>query len=165
MPLPVSFSLSSTIKVIQLQELLHGYSSPIVKFLVDGFSFGFCIGFMGNVTPGCDCNNRSALNNEEAISTAILKEVNRGHTLGPFAVPPFAPFHCSPPGSFQKDTIPTDLFLISLPLLGFLSMMAFHRNFSLSSTLLLTMSIVNTRTEQHTVIYKSTRSQRMKKKI
>ena len=81
-----------------------GYSSPIAKFLVDGFSFGFRIGFMGNFTPGRDRNNRSAFTNEEATSTDILKEVNRGHTLGPFAVLPFAPFHCSPLGSVpEKD--------------------------------------------------------------
>ena len=102
MHLPVSFSLSSPIKVFHLQELLRGYSSPIVNFLVNGFSFGFRIGFMGDVTPGCDRNNRSALSNKEAVSTAILKEVNRGHTLGPFTAPPFDPFHCSPLGSVPK---------------------------------------------------------------
>ena len=97
------FSLrSSPIKVFRLQKLLCGYPSPIVKFLVDGFSFGFRIGFIGNVSPGRDRNNRSALTNEEAVSTAILKEVNRGHILGPFSVPPFAPFHCSLLGSVPK---------------------------------------------------------------
>lgn len=36
------------------------------------------------------------------VSKAILNEVSRGHTCGPFSSPPFVPFHCSPLGAVPK---------------------------------------------------------------
>ena len=40
--------------------------------------------------------------NSMAVTTAIRKEVQRGHTSGPFLFPPFFPFHCSPLGAVPK---------------------------------------------------------------
>ena len=47
-------------------------------------------------------NLRSALDQEELVTEAILKEVVRGHTSGPFPYPPFPHTHCSPIGAAPK---------------------------------------------------------------
>ena len=64
-----------------------------------GFSVGFRLGFQGPPPSGPERNNLSAESNSEAVSTAILKELNRGHTAGPFETHPLPSFFCSPPGA------------------------------------------------------------------
>ena len=44
----------------------------------------------------------SARSQPAAVSSAIAKEVNRGHTAGPFESSPFASLHCSPLGAVPK---------------------------------------------------------------
>ena len=61
--------------------------SRIVAYIVDGLRNGFYIGFSGDFTETKPQNNKSALNNEEAVSKAIEKEVARGHTAGPSKEP------------------------------------------------------------------------------
>ena len=73
-----------------------------VHFLIDGFSTGFSLGVHGSISLGCTPNLRSARDNPDAVSTAIAKEVARGHTHGPFLSPPFAHFHASPIGIVDK---------------------------------------------------------------
>ena len=73
-----------------------------VQFLVDGFRHGFDIGFRGSITPGVTKNHKSAHDNKHDVSAAINKEVERGHTVGPFPRPPFTKFHTSPLGAVPK---------------------------------------------------------------
>ena len=47
-------------------------------------------------------NNKSARDNEDKVSEAIKKEVERGHTAGPFTSPPFPHCHVSPLGAAPK---------------------------------------------------------------
>ena len=46
-----------------------------------------------------------------AVSAAILKELLRGHTTGPFHAPPFSLFHCSPLGAVPKNDNTISLIL------------------------------------------------------
>ena len=87
--------------------VLHRYLSDhpdrnFVNFLNDGFTNGFSIGYRGFITPGQCRNLLSARQNIEAVSAAISKEVDRGHTIGPFPFLPFTNFHCSPLGAVPK---------------------------------------------------------------
>ena len=75
---------------------------PLVAYIVDGLRNGFDIGFSGVFTETKPKNNKSALNNKEAVTKAIEKEIARGHTAGPFKEPPFQSVHCSPIGCVPK---------------------------------------------------------------
>ena len=44
----------------------------------------------------------SALKNKLGVQRAIMKELDRGHTSGPFKNPPFDITHCSPIGAVVK---------------------------------------------------------------
>ena len=44
----------------------------------------------------------SALANKQKVTDAIEKELFRGHTAGPFTIPPFDDLHCSPIGAVIK---------------------------------------------------------------
>ena len=70
--------------------------------MVNGFREGFDIGFVGPFSATRPRNLLSARSNPSSVSEAVLKEVSRGHTSGPFAEPPLTPFHCSPLGAVPK---------------------------------------------------------------
>ena len=78
-----------------------------VSFLAHGFRRGFSLGFSGSVKPGVQRNLRSADQYQDKLTTAIYKEVRRGHIAGPFRIPPLPNLHCSPLGAVPKpdDTI------------------------------------------------------------
>lgn len=84
------------------QHLSYHPDQSLVKYLIDGFRFGFDIGFSGPITPGVNKNLRSAHLHSKDVNLAISKEVSRGHTLGPFSTPPFRYFHISPIGAVPK---------------------------------------------------------------
>ena len=102
---PLPLNIVSPIKVDVLEKLLKHYPCPGSRdYLVSGFRYGFDIGFRGSFE---DPNSRprnllSARNNVEQVSEAIVKELSRGHTSGPFPHPPFIHTHCSPIGSAPK---------------------------------------------------------------
>lgn len=97
--------------------MLSGYPSDLFDYLVSGFSHGFRVGYLGCISPGRDRNNQSASQNESSVSKAILTELKRGHTCGPFVDPPFNPFHCSPLGAAPKKDGSSRIILdLSAPL-------------------------------------------------
>ena len=57
---------------------------------------------MGILSRGRDRNNVSAMTFQRDVSAAILKELRRGHTVGPFSDSPFSVFQCSPLGAVPK---------------------------------------------------------------
>ena len=76
----------------------------LARFILDGFAQGFDIGVRGaftnnNTRPR---NNLSARRQPAKVMEAIRKEIERGHTAGPFVNPPFRDTHCSPIGSAPK---------------------------------------------------------------
>ena len=73
-----------------------------VNALINGLRYGFHIGFPSPRFSVCAPNRPSALEHREVVSAAIAKEVERGHTFGPFPTPPFPVFACSPLGCVPK---------------------------------------------------------------
>ena len=102
---PLPLRIISPIKLAVLEHYLREYPCPgTTQFLLSGFRHGFDIGFRGsfsndNARPR---NLRSAMDNADKVTEAIVKELNRGHTSGPFPYPPFPHTHCSPIGAAPK---------------------------------------------------------------
>ena len=91
------------VKVNILSFLLRDHPDKVlVDFLVAGFTHGFRLGFHGRELSSSKRNNSSAYEHAGLIDEAILKELNRGHTVGPFVQPPLTDFHCSPLGAAPK---------------------------------------------------------------
>ena len=74
----------------------------LVEFILNGFHNGFNIGFRGVMNEQPLKNNKSARDIPDKVSEAIAKEVQRGHTAGPFLHPPFPHCHVSPIGAAPK---------------------------------------------------------------
>jgi len=70
--------------------------------LVHDLQFGCRIGYQGprhhRITP----NLKSTLLHPDAVTEALLKEVSRGHTTGPFSSLPLPTLQCSPLGLVPK---------------------------------------------------------------
>ena len=102
---PLPLTVVSPINVDVLERFLAGYPCPSTsRYLITGFRYGFDIGFRGSFEdPNARPRNLlSARENVAQVSEAVLKELSRGHTSGPFPYPPFAHTHCSPIGSAPK---------------------------------------------------------------
>ena len=100
-PLPVE--ASSSVNLNLLASLLDSY--PITsraQFLIHGFLVCFDIGFRDIFTETRPRILRSASHNAPGITEAIIKELNRGFTAGPFLTPPFRSTHVSPLGAVAK---------------------------------------------------------------
>ena len=82
--------------------LLYHPDRSLVNFLLNGFSYGFDLGYRGSINPGTQRNLLSARAHHKEVSTALAKEVSRGHTEGLFDVSPFPILHVSPPGAVEK---------------------------------------------------------------
>ena len=100
-PLPLEIGSPINIDILR-GYLTHHPNHTLVQYVIQGFTYGFDIGFSGPITEGSTRNLLSARNNPEAVATAIFKEVHRGHTSGPFTQPPFPILHCSPLGAVPK---------------------------------------------------------------
>ena len=95
--------IKTTVNISALRSLASDHpDKKLCKYIIDGLTFGFKTGFIGPLTETRPKNNLSARNNEEKITKAIIKEVQRKHTSGPFDHPPIPRLHCSPIGSTEK---------------------------------------------------------------
>ena len=100
---PLPSNVSTPVNVERLEFYLSGHPDRnLVAYIINGFHFGFDIGFRGNISTTRPRNLLSARTNPDPVSQAIAKELVRGHTSGPFIVPPIQPFHCSPLGAVPK---------------------------------------------------------------
>lgn len=88
----------------------------MVNYVLTGLRAGFDIGYNGLLNPIRRRNNRSARENAKGVSEAVRKEVERGHTAGPFHSPPFPVNHISPLSAVPKPDGSTRLvFDLSQP--------------------------------------------------
>ncbi|XP_061466237.1 uncharacterized protein LOC133377049 [Rhineura floridana] len=93
----------SPIKIAELRHLLHLY--PLVldaQFLLEGFTVGFRIPYLGPRRPFMSCNLKSVEGMESVLREKIRKEVVAGRVLGPFAAPPIPSLRVSPLGLVPK---------------------------------------------------------------
>ncbi len=93
----------------ELCRLLEGYDSNKKQYLLDGFLYGFKIGFNG-ILACVNCRNHSSITNLEAEAEELInEEIREGRIEGPFDRPPFHHLHVSPialrpkssPGKFR----------------------------------------------------------------
>ena len=99
------------VKVDRLNFFLTGFHPPLRQFLVNGFSYGFRVGFVGNRRAFQSPNLKSALEQPQAVRSKLLKELEAGRIRGPFSHPPFPEFICSPLGIVPKK-VPSEFRLI-----------------------------------------------------
>ena len=96
-------TISTPVLVSVLANVLSDHTDQeLVSFLIQGFFEGFSLGVQGLVSQDLTHNLQSAITNPSATSQAIQKEVSRGHTHGPFTIPPFLTCHFSPIGIVDK---------------------------------------------------------------
>ena len=101
-PLP-SRVQNKFVNILRLKELLHDHpDQSLVASICSGFQFGFDLGFKGTLTATFPQNNKSAMQHKDGVTAAINKELERGHTAGPFDHPPFPINHISPLGAVPK---------------------------------------------------------------
>ena len=99
------------VKVDRLNFFLTGYHPPLRQFLVNGFSYGFRVGFVGERRAAQSPNLKSALEQPQAVRRTFRKELEAGRIRGPFPRPPFRKFVCSPLGIVPKK-VPSEFRLI-----------------------------------------------------
>ena len=93
------------VKVDRLNFLLSGYETSLRLYLVNGFTFGFRVGFHGERCTLHSPNLKSVLDQPQIVRTKLRKECEAGRICGPFICPPFPNFICSPLGIVpKKDT-------------------------------------------------------------
>ena len=86
-------SPTTPIDLSQLALYLHDHpDSASVDAVLTGLSQGFKIGFQGPRVSKEYPNLISARQNPHIVSTNVLKELQLGHTAGPFVSPPFPNF-------------------------------------------------------------------------
>ena len=101
--MPIPNKPTSSVNVKRLRIELQGYpDQSIADYLINGFRFGFDIGYTGPRFPWVSKNLASSISNSLAVSQATQKELSWGHIAGPFKEPPFPNLHCSPLGAVPK---------------------------------------------------------------
>lgn len=101
-PLPQGVK-NNFVHTLRLKSLLSNHpDQELVDSILDGFEFGYDIGFRGTLTNTFPKNNKSARENQKGVSDAVAKEISREHTAGPFSTPPFPVNHISPLGAAPK---------------------------------------------------------------
>ena len=96
-------SPTTPIGLSQLALYLHDHPDRAsVDAVLTGFSQGFKIGFQGPRVSKEYPNLISARQNPRIVSTNLLKELQLGHTAGPFVSPPFPNFQVYPIGVVPK---------------------------------------------------------------
>ena len=100
---PLPSKPTTPVNVITLEQELTGYPDMnMVDYLLSGFKQGVRIRYEGRDFPLITKRLPSARDNPEQVTAAIIKELERGHTAGPFTHPPFQNFRCSPLGAVPK---------------------------------------------------------------
>ena len=94
------------VRVDRFDFLLHGYDRDDKRFLIDGLTFGFRLGFTGDERSLESSNLKSALSQPQVVSAKLEKERAAGRIAGPFSSPPFPYFRCSPLGIVPRKFPP-----------------------------------------------------------
>lgn len=90
------------VRVHRFKKLLDGF--PQKDYLVNGFSEGFKIHFVGPNEPLMSRNSHTTRLNPTAVDDKLHEEISVGRIKGPFDSPPFRNFKCSPLALREKST-------------------------------------------------------------
>ena len=100
---PLPNRITTPVNVNNLSRELEGYPDPeIAAYLVAAITSGFSLGYTGSRFVLAPKKWKFALDNETHVTAAIIKELDRKHTDGPFLSPLIELLHCSPLGAVPK---------------------------------------------------------------
>ena len=71
---------------------------------MDGFTFGFKLGCIGEPSLSIHRNHNSVFNHKAVVQAKLRKEMNLGRISNPSSIIPFQNFVCSPLGLVPKKT-------------------------------------------------------------
>jgi hypothetical protein len=84
-------------------ELANHPDTEFVDYLVNGLTEGFDTGVRNPPTASLVCHNLLSARTQPDIVDSLLQiEVNKGYLLGPYTIPPFPYYRCSPIGIVEK---------------------------------------------------------------
>lgn len=83
---------------------MQGYKPNLIKFLTEGFTFGFKIPYTGQRTFRLSKNLSSIQGNEQILYQRIDQELRANRIGGPFTQPPFTNIQVSPLGLVPKKS-------------------------------------------------------------
>jgi hypothetical protein len=104
-PIPATTEPPTPVNRVKLIQLLHEtkYDAQEIKFLDEGFHFGFRTGFQGEEQELMSSNSMSTREHPDAVSKKILREIELGRIAGPFKYKPFTNFKVSPLALREKQ--------------------------------------------------------------
>ena len=100
---PIPSEVTSFVNIPVISSLASDFPDKhLCTYILDGLRNGFRTGFHGAFTETRPNNLMSARNNKLKVTQAIIKEIQRKHTSGPFKECPIPQLHCSPIGATDK---------------------------------------------------------------
>ncbi|XP_052264881.1 uncharacterized protein LOC127867602 [Dreissena polymorpha] len=90
------------VQIAILAPYLSGYHWA--NNLMDGFTYGFKLGYLGPRVPFSAPNLKSCKEHPEIVHCKLLDELDAGRIQGPFPVPPLDNFRVSPIGIVPKKS-------------------------------------------------------------
>ena len=112
LPLPVpSTALPTQVNPKCLQHALQGYDQTETNFLIQGFTHGFHINYLGTPSLRFSKNHPSVSHHKDVVERKLAKELALGRIAGPFLSPPFVNYQSSPLGIVPKKE-PNDFRII-----------------------------------------------------
>lgn len=94
--------LPTTINAQKLACELEGYDKSLKSYLIDGFTFGFRLGCVGEPVFSLHRNHNTVYQNKMVVSEKLSKELSLGRISEPSTQIPFYNFVCSPLGLVPK---------------------------------------------------------------
>ena len=102
---PTPQQLPTPVKLTSMLPFLNTYPArQDAHILIDGFTFGFRLGYSGPRASSHSRNFVSVRENETLLQEKIDREVGLGRITGPYTSPPLPNFRCSPIGLVPKQT-------------------------------------------------------------
>lgn len=90
----------SPINIQVLSEFIQGY--PFASYVIQGFSYGFRLGYHGPRQATSSSNLRSCFENPDMVTVKLQIELDAGRIKGPFNCPPLSELRISPIGLVPK---------------------------------------------------------------